>query len=190
MDRHHDAHAAFRLGVGVAPRGRPPRAARARARRSRAALARRRAGLGGWAPRARAPRPGALPRRIPERLAAAAGHAAGGASAARAGDADQALDAFRRFRAMAPPAQRLEGRFWEAEALYRVKRFAEARAGYDEVMRRDAASPLAPDAAYGLALCELELRRPEAAVKAFRDLITTWPEHPQAPSGAFYLAQP
>jgi len=105
------------------------------------------------------------------------------------GDADQALDAFRRFRAMAPPAQRLEGRFWEAEALYRVKRFAEARAGYDEVMRRDAASPLAPDAAYGLALCELELRRPEAAVKAFRDLITTWPEHPQAPSGAFYLAQ-
>ncbi|PYN20179.1 MAG: hypothetical protein DMD99_23520 [Candidatus Rokuibacteriota bacterium] len=105
------------------------------------------------------------------------------------GDADQALDAFRRFRAMAPPAQRLEGRFWEAEALYRVKRFAEARAGYDEVMRRDAASPLAPDAAYGLALCELELRRPEAAVKAFRDLITTWPEHPQAPSAAFYLAQ-
>ena len=105
------------------------------------------------------------------------------------GDADQALDAFRRFRAMAPPAQRLEGRFWEAEALYRVKRFAEARAGYDEVMRQDAASPLAPDAAYGLALSELELRRPEAAAKAFRDLVTTWPEHPQAPSASFYLAQ-
>src|SRR5213593_1277290 len=105
------------------------------------------------------------------------------------GDADLALEAFRRFRTLAPPARRLEGRFWEAEALYRVKRFAEARAGYDDVMRQDAASPLAPDAAYGLALSELELRRPEAAAKAFRDLVTTWPEHPQAPSASFYLAQ-
>jgi len=105
------------------------------------------------------------------------------------GDADLALEAFRRFRTLAPPARRLEGRFWEAEALYRVKRFAEARAGYDEVMRQDAASPLAPDAAYGLALSELELRRPEAAAKALRDFVTAWPEHPQAPSASFYLAQ-
>ncbi len=105
------------------------------------------------------------------------------------GDADLALEAFRRFRTLAPPARRPEGRFWEAEALYRVKRFAEARAAYDDVMRQDAASPLAPDAAYGLALSELELRRPEAAAKALRDLVTTWPEHPQAPSASFYLAQ-
>lgn len=105
------------------------------------------------------------------------------------GDGEQALDAFRRFRTVAPPAQRLDGRFWEAEALYRIKRFAEARSAYDDVMRQNAASPLAPDAAYGLALCELELRRPEAAVKTFRDLITTWPEHSQVPSATFYLAQ-
>jgi TolA-binding protein len=105
------------------------------------------------------------------------------------GDSEQALDAFRRFRTVATPAQRLEGRFWEAEALYRVKRFAEARTAYDEVMRQNAASPLAADAAYGLALCELELRRPEAAAKAFREVITTWPEHPQASSATFYLAQ-
>jgi TolA-binding protein len=105
------------------------------------------------------------------------------------GDSEQALDAFRRFRTVATPAQRLEGRFWEAEALYRVKRFAEARTAYDEVMRQNAASPLAPDAAYGLALCELELRRPEAAAKAFREVITAWPEHPQASSATFYLAQ-
>src|SRR5881397_730456 len=105
------------------------------------------------------------------------------------GDADLALEAFRRFRTLAPPARRLEGRFWEAEALYRVKRFAEARAAYDDVMRQDASSPLAPDAAYGLALSELELRRPEAAAKALRDFVTTWPEHPQAPSASFYLAQ-
>jgi TolA-binding protein len=105
------------------------------------------------------------------------------------GDGEKALDAFRRFRTVAPPAQRLEGRFWEAEALYRIKRFAEARSAYDDVMRQNAASPLAADAAYGLALCELELRRPESAVKAFRDLIATWPEHAQVPSATFYLAQ-
>jgi TolA-binding protein len=105
------------------------------------------------------------------------------------GESDKALDDFRRFRSMAAPAQRLEGRFWEAEALYRTKRFAEARAAYDEVLRQDAASPQAPDATYGMALCELELRRPEAAAKTLRDLITTWPEHPQTASATFYLAQ-
>jgi len=106
------------------------------------------------------------------------------------GETDLALGAFRRVRPLAPPAaQQLEARFWEAEALYRLKRFAEARAAYDEVMQKDAASPLAPEALYGLALCELELQRPDAAVKAFRDFTTTWPEHAQAPSATFYLAQ-
>jgi TolA-binding protein len=55
-------------------------------------------------------------------------------------------------------------------------------------MQKDAASPLAPEAAYGRALCELELRRPEAALKAFRDFTTAWPEHAQAPSATFYTA--
>ena len=105
------------------------------------------------------------------------------------GDAEQALDAFRRFKAVAPPAQRLEGRFWEGEALYRARRFAEARTAYDDVMRQDAASPLAPDAAYGRALCDLELRRPEAAVKGLRDFLATWPDNSQAGSATFYLAQ-
>src|SRR4030095_15902600 len=49
------------------------------------------------------------------------------------GDGEKALDAFRRFRTVAPPAQRLEGRFWEAEELYRLKRFARARSAYDGV---------------------------------------------------------
>src|SRR5215510_15874297 len=35
------------------------------------------------------------------------------------GDTEPALDAIRRFKAAAPAAQRLEGRFWEGEALYR-----------------------------------------------------------------------
>jgi TolA-binding protein len=105
------------------------------------------------------------------------------------GDAEPALDAFRRFKAAAPAAQRFEGRFWEAEALYRSRRFAEARTAYDDVMRQDAASPLAPDAAYGLALCDLELRRLEAAVKGFRDFLATWPDNSQAGPATFYLAQ-
>ena len=105
------------------------------------------------------------------------------------GDTEPALDAIRRFKAAAPAAQRLEGRFWEGEALYRSRRFAEARTAYDDVMRQDASSPLAPDAAYGLALCDLELRRPEAAVKGFRDFLVAWPDNSQAGPATFYLAQ-
>jgi TolA-binding protein len=106
------------------------------------------------------------------------------------GEPEKALDAFRRLRAIATlPAQQLEGRFWEAESLYRLKQFAAARSAYDDVLSKDAASPLAPEALYGLALCELELRRPEPAMKAFRDLLTSWPEHSTAASATFYLAQ-
>ena len=106
------------------------------------------------------------------------------------GEPEKALDAFRRLRAIATlPAQQLEGRFWEAESLYRLKQFAAARAAYDDVLSKDAASQLAPEALYGLGLCELELRRPEPAIKAFRDLLTSWPEHSTAASATFYLAQ-
>jgi TolA-binding protein/predicted negative regulator of RcsB-dependent stress response len=106
------------------------------------------------------------------------------------GEPEKALAAFRRLRAIAPlPAQQLEGRFWEAESLYRLKQYAAARAAYDDVLGKDAASPLAPEALYGMALCELELRRPEPAVKAFRDLLTSWPEHATAAPATFYLAQ-
>ena len=106
------------------------------------------------------------------------------------GEPEKALEAFRRLRAIAQlPAQQLEGRFWEAESLYRLKQYAAARSAYDDVIGKDAASPLAPEALYGLGLCELELRRPEPAIKAFRDLLTTWPEHAQAGSATFYLAQ-
>src|SRR5262244_482584 len=76
-------------------------------------------------------------------------------------EADQALDAFPRLRPIATlPAQHVEGRFWEAEPLYRLKQFAAARAAYDVVLGKDAASPLAPEALYGLGLSELELNRP------------------------------
>ena len=106
------------------------------------------------------------------------------------GEPEKALEAFRRLRAVARlPAEQLEARFWEAESLYRLKQFAAARSAYDEVIGKDAASPLAPEALYGIGLCDLELRRPEPAIKAFRNLLTTWPDHVQAGSATFYLAQ-
>lgn len=106
------------------------------------------------------------------------------------GDEEGALTAFRRVQTAAPAgAPRLEAKFWEGEALFRLKRFGEARTAYDEVLRTDSTSPRAPDALYGYAWSELELKRPEPAVTAFRDFVSTWPDHALAPSATFYLAR-
>ena len=43
-----------------------------------------------------------------------------------------------------PPGRPLEARLWEGEALFRLKRYAEARTVFDEVARSEAAAPLAP----------------------------------------------
>jgi TolA-binding protein len=105
------------------------------------------------------------------------------------GDAEAALEAFRLAQTFTlPPGGPLEVKLWEAEALLRLKRFAEARAAYDEVFRTDATSPQAVDALYGFGLAELEMKRPEAAASAFRDLLQTWPAHRLAPSATFSLA--
>ena len=56
-------------------------------------------------------------------------------------------------------------------------------------MRNDAASAFAPGAFYGLGQSELELRRPEPAVAAFREVLNGWPDHALAPTAAFYLAR-
>jgi TolA-binding protein len=106
------------------------------------------------------------------------------------GDAEAALEAFRRAQTFQPPPGRpLEPKFWEAEALFRLRRFAEASTAYDTVVRTDAASPLAPDALYGYAWTELELRRSEVAAKAFRDFLQTWPDHALAPSASLQLGR-
>jgi TolA-binding protein len=105
------------------------------------------------------------------------------------GDASAALESFRLAQSFTPlPGARLEAELWEGEALLRLKRFAEARGAFDQVLRTDATSPLAADALYGSGLAELELKRPEAAATAFRDVLQTWPEHRVAPSAAFSLA--
>src|SRR5207253_7636743 len=59
------------------------------------------------------------------------------------GEPERALEAFRRLRAVAQlPAQQLEGRFWEAEALYRLKQYAAARSAYDDVRSEEHTSEL------------------------------------------------
>lgn len=105
------------------------------------------------------------------------------------GDATAALDSFRLAQSfIPPPGQPLEAELWEGEALMRLKRFAEARGAYDQVLRTDATSPLAADALYGSGTADVELKRLEAAATAFRDLLQTWPEHRIAPSAAYSLA--
>ena len=62
-------------------------------------------------------------------------------------DSQSALEAFARAQPqLTAPAEVLEVKFWQAETLFRLKRFGEARTAYDEVVRTDAASPMAPDA--------------------------------------------
>ncbi|MET0487133.1 MAG: tetratricopeptide repeat protein [Candidatus Rokuibacteriota bacterium] len=101
-----------------------------------------------------------------------------------------ALEAFQKAQTfLSTPAELLEVKFWEAEALFRLKRYTEARAAYDAVVRADAASPLAPEALYGYGFSELELKRPEPAITAFRDFISTWPEHALAPAVTLQLAR-
>jgi TolA-binding protein len=108
----------------------------------------------------------------------------------RLGDADGALEALRRAQTLSPvPGRPQEPRFWEAEALFRLKRFPDARTAYDDVVRKDAASPFAPDALYGRAWSDLEMKQPEPAIAGFREFLQTWPEHPQAASATLQLAR-
>ena len=106
------------------------------------------------------------------------------------GEFQAALENFRKAQRLTPPPGRPEeARFWEAETLFRLKRYAEARAVYDALLAANAAAPVAPDAMYGLAWADLELKRPEAAAAAFRQFLAAWPDSPQAPSATFYLAR-
>jgi TolA-binding protein len=57
------------------------------------------------------------------------------------------------------------------------------------VVRAETSSSLAPDALYGYGWSELELKRPDPAVTAFRDFLQTWPEHPLAPSVMYEMAR-
>src|SRR5262249_29223711 len=74
-----------------------------------------------------------------------------------------ALEAFRKAQTFSPPPGKPEeARFWEGEALFRMKKFAEARSVYDRLLAENAASPMAPDALYGLGWTQVELKQRDA----------------------------
>jgi TolA-binding protein len=106
------------------------------------------------------------------------------------GELEPALEALRRAqKSSPPPGEGRETRFWEAEALFRMKRYAEARGAYEDVIRNDAKGAFAADALYGYGWTELEMKRPEPAATAFRELLTGWPDHRLAPSATYQLAR-
>jgi TolA-binding protein len=113
-----------------------------------------------------------------------------GKTRAALGDLGPAVDAFRRAGKLpSSPEHAIEARFLEAETLFQLKRYAEARRAYAGVLWADAASPRAPDAVYGLAWVDLEEKRPEAAVAALRQLLDAWPDYPRAPDATFAMAR-
>jgi TolA-binding protein len=106
------------------------------------------------------------------------------------GQHEPALQAFRQAQTFSPPPGRPdEARFWEGETLFRMKRYPEARAIYDRILADNPTSPSAPDAVYGLAWVNVELKRRDQAVTEFRRLLTSYPEHANVPSATFYLAR-
>ena len=103
---------------------------------------------------------------------------------------DPALEAFKKALAMTPvPGKPQEALFWEAETLYRMKRFNDARTAYTRVTEVEPPSPLLPEALYGLGWTDLELKRRDAAVSDFRRLVKDFPDHETVPSATVQLAR-
>ena len=106
------------------------------------------------------------------------------------GALEPALQAFKKAVSFSPPPGRPEeARFWEAETLFRMKRYTEARTLYDKVASAEPASPLAPDALYGLGWANLELKRREQAADGFRRLLAAYPDNVAVAPATFYLAR-
>jgi TolA-binding protein len=101
-----------------------------------------------------------------------------------------ALEKFRRAQSFSPPPGKPgEARFWEAETLFRMDRYADARDAYDQVLTDAPASPFVPDALYGRAWSNRELKQRDLAVADFRRLLADYPDHATAASASFYLAR-
>jgi TolA-binding protein len=106
------------------------------------------------------------------------------------GDAEGALALLRRVQTIDPPPPwKLDARFWEGEALFRLKRYPEARAAYDDVLRINAASPLGADALYGVAFVDLETGQRARAADELGEFLKGWPQHVLAPSATYHRAR-
>lgn len=106
------------------------------------------------------------------------------------GAPDAALEALKKALGMTPvPGKPQEARFWEAEVLYRMKRFNDARTAYVRVTSVEPPSPFLPDALYGLGWTDLELKRRDAAVSDFRRLLKEFPDHATVPSATIQLGR-
>jgi TolA-binding protein len=106
------------------------------------------------------------------------------------GDAEGALALFRRVQTIDPPPPwKLDARFWEGEALFRLKRYPDARAAYDDVLRINAASPLGADALYGVAFVDLETGQRARAADEFGEFLTGWPQHALVASATYHRAR-
>src|SRR6185503_6660830 len=66
---------------------------------------------------------------------------------------------------------------------------SEARAAYDDVVRNAAPAPFAAEALYSLGSADVELKRPESAVVAFRKFLDAWPDHRLASSATYQLGR-
>ena len=106
------------------------------------------------------------------------------------GSLEAAAEAFRKTDAFSPvPGKPQEARFWEAETLYRMKRYTDARAAYARVVAAEPASPFLPDALYSMGYADLELKRRDAAAADFRRLVKEFPDHPSTPSATIQLGR-
>ena len=79
--------------------------------------------------------------------------------------------------------------FWQGEALFRQRRFEEARERYVRFLALKPASPYVPEALYARGLTELETGRAEGAVDTFRDFLREYPTHARASTAAYSAAR-
>lgn len=79
--------------------------------------------------------------------------------------------------------------FWQAEVLFRLRRYAEARERYSLLLRNQPGSPYAADALYARGFSELELSLPDEALASFDALLRDYPASEVAGSAAYAAAR-
>ncbi len=102
------------------------------------------------------------------------------------GEGGRALQALRQAHTLAPALNQGEAvTFWEAEALFKLRRFEEARDAY----MASSSGEFAAEALYGSAWSEIELGRQSEAIVLFRRLLQGHPNHPMAGTATVDLAR-